>query len=208
MKRSLLLFVLGACAGRSFSAEPFDISASPLRIDLQQPAQEPYLPLPRLGMPIFLFETAVERVRAAVFYDVAFRVTNEPVAVWDRVYMGWSNNLPGFKFRDVGPRDIFGEPVGGSTLARATVEDTFPIIEKVRGAVFYDIGFVNRGEYDFSTDNVKRDAGIGVRLDLPIGPVRLDYGIPLSQQEFSGEERWPNLDAPGPGYREPRERFK
>ena len=28
-------------------------------------------------------------------------------------------------------------------MARATIEWTFPIIEKARGAVFYDTGFVN-----------------------------------------------------------------
>ena len=111
--------------------------------------------------------------------------SGDRVPIYDRLYLGGSNNLRGFRFRDVGPRDIFAEPVGGSTLARATVEYTFPIISKVRGAVFYDIGFVNRGEYDFSTQDVNSDAGIGVRLDLPIGPVRLDYGIPIQADEHN-----------------------
>ena len=31
--------------------------------------------------------------------------------------------------------------LGGQTLARATVEYTFPIIEHIRGAIFYDIGY-------------------------------------------------------------------
>ena len=35
---------------------------------------------------------------------------------------------------------INGEPLGGQTLARATAEYTFPIIEHVRGAVFYRLG--------------------------------------------------------------------
>ena len=34
-----------------------------------------------------------------------------------------------------------GEPLGGQTLVRATVEYTFPIIEHVRGAVFFDMGY-------------------------------------------------------------------
>jgi len=107
------------------------------------------------------------------------------VPIYDRLYLGGSNNLRGFKFRDVGPKDIDGEPIGGASLARATVEYTFPIIEKVRGAVFYDIGFVNRGEYDFASGSVNSDAGIGLRLDLPIGPVRIDYGIPIQADEFN-----------------------
>ena len=35
-------------------------------------------------------------------------------------------------------------------MARATVELTFPIVEKARGAFFYDTGFVNPDAYDFS----------------------------------------------------------
>lgn len=107
------------------------------------------------------------------------------VPIFDRLYLGGANNLRGFKYRDVGPKDQFGEPIGGNTLARATVEYTFPIIERVRGAAFYDIGFVNSGDYDFGTDNINSDVGIGVRLDLPIGPVRIDYGFPIQKDNFS-----------------------
>ena len=104
-------------------------------------------------------------------------VSNVPI--YDRLYLGGSNNLRGFAFRDVGPRDINGEPIGGQTMARFTTELTFPIIEKARGAIFYDTGFVNADPYDFSTNHVASDVGIGLRLDLPIGPLRVDYGIPL-----------------------------
>lgn len=109
----------------------------------------------------------------------------DKVPIWDRLYLGGANNLRGFKFRDVGPKDENGEPIGGSTLARLTVEYTFPIVEKVRGAVFYDVGFVNEGMYDFGGGNVNSDVGIGVRLDLPIGPVRIDYGFPMQKDKFS-----------------------
>jgi outer membrane protein insertion porin family len=109
------------------------------------------------------------------------------VPIWDRLYLGGANNLRGFKFRDSGPKDENGEAIGGDTLARLTVEYTFPIVDKVRGAVFYDVGFVNAGTYDFGTGNINDDVGIGVRLDLPIGPVRIDYGFPLRTDQFSSK---------------------
>lgn len=124
------------------------------------------------------------------------------------VSIGPSEKLRGFKFRDVGQRDISGAPAAGSTLASPAIQYTFPIIEKVRGAVFYDIGFVNWGEYDFSIFSVNDADGVRMRLDLPIGPVRLDYGIPMGVEKSSDKRHWPNLDAPGPGYREQRERFR
>jgi outer membrane protein insertion porin family len=109
----------------------------------------------------------------------------DKVPIFDRLYLGGANNLRGFRFRDVGPKDEDGEPIGGKTLARFTVEYTFPIVEKIRGAVFYDAGFVNGGSYSFGVGDYNSDVGIGVRLDLPIGPVRIDYGIPITSDRFN-----------------------
>lgn len=106
------------------------------------------------------------------------------VPIFDRLYLGGANNLRGFRYRDVGPKDEDGEPIGGNSLWRMTVEYTFPIVDKVRGAVFYDVGAVGKGSYDFGGD-VNSDVGIGVRLDLPIGPVRIDYGIPIQTDQWN-----------------------
>ncbi len=108
------------------------------------------------------------------------------VRIYDRLFLGGSNNLRGFDFRDVGPKDRNGEPLGGQTLARATIEFTFPIVEKARGAIFYDTGYVENDPYDLSLSHVASDVGIGLRLDLPIGPLRVDYGIPLQKDNNHG----------------------
>jgi outer membrane protein insertion porin family len=106
------------------------------------------------------------------------------VRIYDRLFLGGSNDLRGFDYRDVSPRDINGEPLGGQTLAALTVEYTFPIIEKARFAMFFDTGFVNAAPWDWSTKDRVSDAGIGLRLDLPIGPLRIDYGIPIETGPF------------------------
>jgi outer membrane protein insertion porin family len=108
------------------------------------------------------------------------------VPIFERLYLGGSNNLRGFPFREVGPRDVNGEPLGGNTMARATVELTFPIIEKARGAIFYDTGFVNGGAWSFGFDHIASDVGVGLRLDLPIGPLRIDYGYPIQRDGYNG----------------------
>ena len=126
------------------------------------------------------------------------------VPIFDRLYLGGSNNLRGFNFRDVGPKDFDGEPLGGKSMIRATVEFTGPIVAKARWAIFYDTGLVNSDAWDFSEhtqtvarkpgstkppnqfDNLASDIGVGVRLDLPIGPLRIDYGIPLQKAGNSG----------------------
>ncbi|MDQ6861717.1 MAG: outer membrane protein assembly factor BamA, partial [Verrucomicrobiota bacterium] len=112
------------------------------------------------------------------------------VPIFDRLFLGGANSLRGFAFRDVAPRDVKGEPIGGRSMARATAELTFPIVEKVRGAVFYDTGLVNAGAFDYNFDNIASDTGIGLRLDLPIGPIRIDYGIPLQKAGTRGGGRF------------------
>jgi outer membrane protein insertion porin family len=112
------------------------------------------------------------------------------VPIFERLYLGGSNNLRGFPYREVGPQDENGEPTGGKSMARTTIELTFPIIEKARGAIFYDTGFVNGSAWAFGFNHIASDVGIGVRLDLPIGPLRLDYGFPLQRNGYNGGGRF------------------
>src|SRR6184192_286612 len=107
------------------------------------------------------------------------------VPIFERLFLGGSNNLRGFPFREVGPQEN-GEPIGGQSMARATIEWTFPIIEKARGAVFYDTGFDNTSAWSFGFNHMASDIGVGIRLDLPIGPLRLDYGYPVMRDGYNG----------------------
>ncbi|PYK26265.1 MAG: outer membrane protein assembly factor BamA [Verrucomicrobia bacterium] len=107
------------------------------------------------------------------------------VPLFERLYLGGANNLRGFPFREVGPQQN-GEPIGGQSMARATIEWTFPIIEKARGAIFYDSGFVNADAWSFDFKHLANDIGAGIRINLPIGPMRLDYGYPLLRDGYHG----------------------
>ncbi len=108
------------------------------------------------------------------------------VPIFDRLYLGGANNMRGFNFREVGPVDEYDNPIGGNSLAYLTVEVTFPIISRVRGAFFSDAGFVNADAYDFNSSGYNVDVGFGLRLDLPIGPIRVDYGIPVIHDTWNG----------------------
>jgi outer membrane protein insertion porin family len=107
------------------------------------------------------------------------------VPIFERLYLGGANNLRGFPYREVGPQQN-GEPIGGQSMARLTVEWTFPIIEKARGALFYDSGFVNADPWKFDFSHLASDIGAGIRINLPIGPMRLDYGYPLKRDGYHG----------------------
>lgn len=122
------------------------------------------------------------------------------VPFYDRFYLGGLNTLRGFHYRSVSPREqpfppapgSSREPIGGDTYWFGSAEYSLPIIHSpkengvgLRFAVFYDIGNVFLNPYDYHTDYLD-NWGVGLRLNLPIGPLRLDYGIPIHTDRFNG----------------------
>ena len=121
--------------------------------------------------------------------------SNDTVPFYDRYYLGGLTSLRGFRYREIGPRQpLTGstafEPVGGNTYWFTTAEYSIPLIERLRLAVFYDIGMVYPDAFSFEPDPARGPGydtgtfadnwGVGIRLNLPIGPLRLDYGFPLN----------------------------
>jgi outer membrane protein insertion porin family len=112
--------------------------------------------------------------------------------IWDRFYLGGAYTLRGYKFRDVGPKDSLGEPMGGDSYWMGSLEYSIPIIERLRFAAFYDIGAVNKRSFDFDMSNYHDNWGIGLRINIPqMGPLRLDYGFPIHHDDtVSGKPRF------------------
>jgi outer membrane protein insertion porin family len=109
------------------------------------------------------------------------------VPLFDRFFLGGSRSIRGFGNRDIGPVDDNNEPLGGDTMAYTNLELTFPIMDRVRGAVWNDMGFLDARPFHY-TDAIQEGdaaAGVGLRLNLPIGPLRLDYGIPYKDQGWN-----------------------
>ncbi|VGO20336.1 outer membrane protein assembly factor BamA [Pontiella sulfatireligans] len=114
------------------------------------------------------------------------------VPIFDRLFLGGSYTLRGFEYRDVGPKDPDdGEPVGGNSSLYGTLELTYPIWNKIRGATFYDWGVVNADSWDFDPSNYYDNWGIGLRFDLPGFPLHLDYAWPMTyDDEQDGKGRF------------------
>ncbi|MDA0766127.1 MAG: outer membrane protein assembly factor BamA [Verrucomicrobia bacterium] len=122
-------------------------------------------------------------------YETVDSTDGSPVPIFERSFLGGSRNLRGFEYRDLGPRDpVTGDALGGQTSAFGSVELTFPIIENVRGAAFYDMGFVSSDVWDVSIDTLNSDAGMGLRLNLPFGPLALDYALPLQVDDPASDQ--------------------
>ncbi len=111
--------------------------------------------------------------------------SDKEVPVFERCYLGGQSNLRGFRYHDVGMVDeaLAGdETMGGKSSAYAQFEVTLPVIESIRFAAFVDVGFVHEDSFDFAPDKFAADYGIGLRINLPMGPIAVDYAIPFKSE--------------------------
>ena len=135
-------------------------------------------------LPVFQTQTQVLGLigRAGVVQNYG-RSTSVPF--YDRYFLGGPDDLRGFEFQDVGPKDALGEAIGGKTYSMFTAEYSLDVVKPVRFAIFYDAGFVNGPAYDFNPSGYNDDFGVGLRLFVAGAPLSLDFGIPLTTDKVN-----------------------
>ena len=133
-----------------------------------------------------LFDDSVLELRArAGLADAYGDSTSLPI--YERYFAGGAYTIRGYNERKIGPVDPASQdPLGGESMLIGNVEYTFPVFNFVKLAAFYDTGNVWQRLSKFGSGGFKSGVGIGVRIKTPIGPIMLDYGIPLNKEP--GEE--------------------
>ncbi|MCH2392415.1 MAG: outer membrane protein assembly factor BamA, partial [Nitrospinales bacterium] len=121
---------------------------------------------------------------------------DENLPIFERYYMGGPKSLRGYTLKDVGPKDVSGNPLGGNQSLLLNAELQYPFTKGFRGFVFYDRGNLYGGGNNISTTsttwdlgNMRDSIGAGIRFLSPFGPIGFAYGIKLDQAtgEESGE---------------------
>ncbi len=110
--------------------------------------------------------------------------TTLPLA--ERLFSGGQSTLRAFKFNEAGPTDENGNPIGGNVLLVGNLELRFPVRGNLGGVIFFDVGNVFTDFSTVSGSEIRKIAGIGVRYNTPVGPVRLDWGHFLDRR--AGED--------------------
>jgi outer membrane protein insertion porin family len=99
------------------------------------------------------------------------------IPIDERFFIGGSDTVRSFIERELGPRDNKGHPLGGEFFTVFNIEYTFPIFGELQGALFTDAGNLLPTSEEPGLDDMRYAVGVGLRYKLPVGPIRLDYGV-------------------------------
>lgn len=106
----------------------------------------------------------------------------EGLPIDERFFNGGASSVRSFPELKLGPKDHAGWPLGGQTYTVFNVEYGFPIWQELRGALFFDAGNVISNARDFGFEGMRYAIGGGLRYNLPVGPIRFDYGFNPDRQ--------------------------
>jgi len=93
-----------------------------------------------------------------------------------RFFAGGDQSIRGFDYESLSPVNSSGDLAGGKHLAVGSIEYERQFSPQWAIAAFTDFGGAFSDDFDF-----EYSIGLGLRWFSPIGPVRVDVGVPLDQ---------------------------
>jgi len=189
------------------SVESYNLLSYPLYLDMDKTSD---LLDPAIGQRLSLQLTPYHQIsderitfgKALVSYKRYVRVSREPLVVIaanitasilrgaprddipadERLYAGGGGSIRGYPYQSVGPLSD-GAPVGGKALFESSLELRLRISERFGLAAFLDGGSAFAEKMFSDEEPLRWGTGIGLRYYTPVGPFRMDVGIPLDKRE-------------------------
>lgn len=93
-----------------------------------------------------------------------------------RFYAGGMNSNRAYAYRELGPKDLNGDPLGFNALLEGTLEYRFGIYDDFRGVLFSDLTYGGNSYLpDYALPYL--GVGVGIRYVTPVGPIAIDVGV-------------------------------
>ncbi|ENM5853426.1 outer membrane protein assembly factor [Vibrio mimicus] len=110
--------------------------------------------------------------RALIRVDGGANITDEfdQLSPSLRFFAGGDNNLRGYGYESISPKDVSGALTGAKYIATSSIEYQYRLTGNWWAAMFMDVGDAFN-----DTPEWKKGAGVGVRWVSPVGPIRLDF---------------------------------
>jgi outer membrane protein assembly factor BamA len=152
----------------------------------------------RKFIPITHKATMAFRIRSGFVHEFG---DTEEVPYAERFFTGGAFSVRGYGEQRLGPTGPSGDPLGARILGLGNAEFRFqlPFVDGVVvpgikldlspfwGGLFFDAGNVWDSAKEIRKESLRYGAGLGIRYNTPVGPVRLDYGRELSLDGASGK---------------------
>ena len=110
----------------------------------------------------------------------------KPLPFFRAFYAGGTGSVRGYESSSLGPRDAFGNVLGGKRKIIGNAEAFYPILKgdkSVRGSVFVDAGQIYANGDQKDNEAFRYTAGVGLSWNSPIGPLKFSYAVPLNEKE-------------------------
>jgi translocation and assembly module TamA len=99
-----------------------------------------------------------------------------------RFYAGGGGSIRGYAYQSVGPLE--GDtPLGGRSLCELSTELRVKVSRNIGLVGFIDGGSAFENEVPDFEEQIRWGAGVGLRYHTPVGPIRLDVGVPLNRRK-------------------------
>ena len=119
------------------------------------------------------------RISAGTFWGT--ELNNIPPSL--RFYCGGGGSVRGYSYQAIGPKDRWGDPLGGRSYQEVNLEARFRVTKDIGIVPFLDGGMVYDEDYPEFFKDMQWGAGLGLRYFTPIGPIRFDVAVPLEKKE-------------------------
>lgn len=119
------------------------------------------------------------------------------IRIPDAIFVG-ADSFRGFEYGGIGPRDKSSRDSLGATryylgTAEVIVPIGLPSEFGVKGAIFTDFGSAWRSPVYSSnivdSKKLRSSVGAGLMVQLPIGPIRIDYAVPTRKEKYDETQR-------------------
>ncbi|MCP4228723.1 MAG: outer membrane protein assembly factor, partial [bacterium] len=125
----------------------------------------------------------------------------EEVPFAERFFTGGAFSVRGYGEQQLGPKRPSGDPLGARILGLGSTEFRFqlPFVDGVMipgikldlspfwGGLFFDAGNVWNSVKELQKESLRYGAGIGLRYNTPVGPLRLDYAREIAVDDSRGK---------------------
>jgi len=106
----------------------------------------------------------------------------DELPIVERFFLGGGTTVRGYEQDTLGPKGDDNNPIGGNSYLEGNIELRTEIGRGFSLVPFLDMGNVWIKASDMSVTDLKYTAGMGLRYDTPVGPLRVDYGFKLNRE--------------------------